>query len=63
MKRLVEFRITVKGRTMRFNLEATRWLGMFLDTDLQFQAHENITLEKAKQKEDRVRGLRLTYEL
>lgn len=48
---------------MRFNVEATGWLGMYLDTDLQFQAHKNIWLENARYAEDSIRRLRLTYGL
>lgn len=33
--------------TMRFNKEATRWLGVYLNTELQFRADKNLILEKA----------------
>lgn len=57
-RRLAEARISARMCTMRFNVEATKWLGMSLDTDLQFWAHKNISLEKAKRAEDWVRRLR-----
>lgn len=62
-KHLAEVQITVRGNTMKFNVEATRYQGMYLDTGLQFWAHKNISLEKAKQVEDRVRRLGSTYGL
>lgn len=39
---------------MRFNIEATRWLGVYFDTRLQFRAQKNLTLEKGRNTEDRV---------
>lgn len=30
-KRIVKVRITVRGHTMMFNMEATRWLSFYLD--------------------------------
>lgn len=54
---------TVRRHTMIFNVEATRWLGMYPDTGLQFREHRNIFLEKAKHAKDRVRRLGLTYGL
>lgn len=58
LKRTLEkSRITVRGHTIGFNFETTRWLKMYLDTGLHFQAHKNISLEKARSAEDRVRKL------
>lgn len=51
---LTEAQITVKEYIMRLNIEATRWVEKYLDTGLQFQAHKNISLEKAKHTENRV---------
>lgn len=42
---------------MCFNTEATSWLGVYLDTGLQFRAHKNLRLEKARRAGYRVRGL------
>lgn len=47
-KRLAKSRITVRGHTIGCNVEATRWLGMYLNTVLQFWKHKNMSLQKAK---------------
>lgn len=52
-----EARITVRRRTMSLNNEATSWLVTYLNSVLQLRAHKNLTLEKAKRAEDRVRCL------
>lgn len=39
---------------MRFNVEDTRWLGVYLETGLQFRAHNNISLKKAKRAVDNI---------
>lgn len=59
-KWLAEVRITVRGHRMRFNFEATRWLGIYQETVLQFRVYKNISFEKAKHAEERVRRLGLT---
>lgn len=56
-KRLAEAQITVRGHTIGFNVEATRCLGVYLDSGLQFWAHKSIFLEMSKRTEDRVRRL------
>lgn len=53
-KRLDETRITVRGHIMRFNIETTRWLGMYLDTGLQLRAHKNVSLERSRRAGGRV---------
>lgn len=60
---LAEAQITVRGYTTGFNVEATRWLGMYMDTDLQFRVHRNISLQKAKHTENRVQRLGSIYSL
>lgn len=62
-RRMTEGQILVRGHTMRFNVEATRWLGMYLYREIQFRVYKNITLEKTKHAEERVRRLRSTYGL
>lgn len=42
---------------MRFNVEAIRWLRMYLDTGLQFRTNMNISLKKARHMEERVQRL------
>lgn len=44
-RKITETRITVYEYTMEFNTEMTSWLGVYLDTELQFQANKNPTLE------------------
>lgn len=41
-KRLAESQKTVRGHIMKFNIEATQWLGIYIDLDLQFRVHKNI---------------------
>lgn len=62
-KGLAESQITVREHTMRFNIEATRWLRMYPDSSLQFWAQKNISLKKARHAEDRVRRMGSTYTL
>lgn len=56
-QRLAEVRIPVRGYILGLNSEPTRWLGVYLDTDLQFRAYKNISQEKIRRAEDRVRRL------
>lgn len=48
---------------MRFNVKVTRWLGIYLNTGLQFWTHKNISLKKARCGDDRVQRLRLIHRL
>lgn len=45
-QRLAEARMTVRGHIFGFNGVATQWLRVYLDTELQFRAHKNLSLEK-----------------
>lgn len=47
----------MRGHTLDFNTEATRWLGVYLDTELQFRSYKGLLLEKARKAEDRVRQI------
>lgn len=60
---LAEARITVGGHIIRFNTEATRWLGVYLDRGLQILTHKNPSLEKARKADDKVRRLESTNRL
>ena len=51
------------GQTIRFNQEATRWLGLWLDSRLNFSSHFSERLKRAKTAEVRIRGLSKTYGL
>lgn len=39
---------------MKFNIETTNWLVVYLNTGLQFRAQKNLTLKKDKKAEDRL---------
>lgn len=56
-RKIADARFIVRGHTMRFNMEATRCLRFYIDTGLQFRASKNLTLEKARRAEDKVRRL------
>lgn len=59
-RRIGETKITLRGHTIGFNTEATRWLGFYLDTELQFRAHNTLTMKKATKKGVRVQRLAAT---
>lgn len=40
-RRILEARVVVRKHTMSFNTQSTRWLRVYLDTELQFKAHNN----------------------
>lgn len=56
-RKVADTRIMVRDHTLGFNTEATGWLRVYLNTGLQFQAHNSLWLEKARKAEDRVRRL------
>lgn len=56
-RRIAVTRITVRGHTIRFNMEATRWLRVYHNTGVQFWADKNLPLEKARKVEVSVRHL------
>lgn len=62
-KRLAEAQITVSRHTKGFNVEATIWLRMYLDTGLKFRTHKNMSLEKVNISVYRVRRLKSTSAL
>ena len=51
------------GERIKFNKEATRWLGIWLDSQLKFTAHVNERLAKARAAEIQVKGLSGLYGL
>lgn len=59
-RRNLKAKFTVRGHTMSFNTELTRWLEVYLDTRLLFKAHKNLTLRKARGAESEVRRKTLT---
>ncbi|ODM21086.1 hypothetical protein SI65_04139 [Aspergillus cristatus] len=50
-------RITIRGHPVSFSLEATRWLGVLLDSGLTLKAHYQDRLQKATRAEARIRAL------
>lgn len=50
-------RLRIEGHLVIFNQEATRWLGIWLDTGLKLKAHYQTCLRKARTAEARVRTL------
>lgn len=60
MRKLSDARITVRGHSLGFNKEATRWLGVYLNTVLQSTAHKILSLENARKTEERERRLEST---
>jgi ribonuclease HI len=55
--RLPRMQVRVDGHRIPYNKEATRWLGVWLDSQLLLTHHHRIRLAKAKQAEARVRSL------
>ena len=49
--------IQKSGKTFKFNKEATRWLGFWLDSALTFRTHKEVYLQKAKKAEARLRSI------
>src|SRR5271154_29236 len=56
-------KIRLAGETIRYNKEATRWLGLWLDSGLSFKAHYKIRLQKARKAEYRLKSISNTYGL
>ncbi|POS87202.1 hypothetical protein EPUL_001602 [Erysiphe pulchra] len=49
--------INLRNHEVRFNKDAIRWLGIWLDSALSFREHKNVYLQKAKKAEARLRSL------
>ena len=60
---LRETTVLVGGKKIEFNKEATRWLGIWLDSQLKFTAHINERFTKAKSAEIQIKHLSGTYGL
>ena len=63
LTRLLETRLRVGGETVLFKKDATQWLGIWLDSHLNFAFHFNERMKKAKAAEARIKGLSKTYGL
>ena len=49
--------INLRNHEISFNKDATRWLGIWLDSALNFREHKNVYLHKAKRAEARLRSI------
>lgn len=49
--------IELGRRSIQYNIEATRWLVIWLDSALMFREHNDVYLQKAKKVEARLRSL------
>lgn len=54
VKQLSEMQVRFGRKTISLNKEATRWLGIWLDSHLNFAAHFNERMRKAKAAEFRI---------
>ena len=63
LQQLTTTELRFGGQTIRFNQEATQWLGIWLDSHLNFGPHFRERLKRAKTAEARIRGLSKTYGL
>ena len=62
-KQLLETKIKVGSKKISFNKKATRWLGIWLDSQLKFSSHIHERIKKARIAEIQVKGLTQTYGL
>ena len=62
-KQLREAKIKVGTDSISFNKEATRWLGVWLDSQLKFTSHINERVRRARTAEIQIKGLTKTYGL
>ena len=58
-----ETKIQVGDERVIFNKEATRWLGVWLDSQLEFTAHINERVRRARTAEIQIKSLTKTYGL
>ena len=60
-KQLREAKIKVRDEKISFNKEATRWLGIWLDSPLKFTSHIHERVRTARTTEILIKGLTKTY--
>ena len=63
LEQLTASQLRFDGQTIRFNQDATRWLGIWLDSGLNFGSHFRERLKRAKTVEAQIRRLTKTYGL
>ncbi len=62
-RQLREVDIKVGNKKIKFNKEAIRWLGVWLDGQLKFSAHINERIRRAHIAEIQIKSLTKTYGL
>ena len=62
-RKMQRAKIKLENTEIGFNSEATRWLGIWLDSDLNFKAHYQIRLQKAKKAENKLKFISSTFNL
>lgn len=62
-QQMSKIHIKIGAEKIRFNEEATRWLSVWLDSQLKFNAHVNEKLQKARTAEIQIKRLTRTYGL
>ncbi len=63
LEQLTIIELRFGDQIVKFNQEATRWLGIWLDSHLNFGPHFRERLKRAKTAEARIRELSKTYGL
>lgn len=62
-QQLQETTVLIDGKQIKFNKKPTRWLGVWLDSQLKFTSHVNERMTKARTAELRIKGLARSYGL
>ena len=62
-KQIAAAQINIGVEKIKFDKEATRWLGIWLDSQLKFTAHINEKVQRAQTAEIQIKGLTRTYKL
>lgn len=60
---IAALRLVFGGQKVKFNIKATKWLGIWLDSKLFFDAHIKERIQRAKTAKVRIKGLTKTYKL
>ena len=62
-RNIEQYNIQIQNYVIKFNKEATRWLGIWLDTGLSLKEHYQIRFQKAQQIENKLRAISGTFGL
>ena len=62
-KQIATVNIQIGTEKIKFNKDATRWLGIWLDSQLKFTAHINEKVQRARTAEIQIKGLTRNYGL